>query len=252
MDFSWLQRTEVLFGSEKLEILKNSHVLVVGLGGVGSFAAEYIARAGVGKMTIVDGDTVEFTNRNRQLVALINTEGMHKAEIMADRIRNINKDLDLTVINDFMTEENIQELFKTNKFDYVVDAIDTLTPKVSLIKNTINRGIPLVSSMGAGGKIDPTKIKIAKIEHTYNCYLAQQVRKTMKKWGVRGSFKAIFSSELQVKEKVQRVEGRYKRSYYGTVSYMPSMFGAFISSVVIRDLLGEKYPLHKLKEGETL
>ncbi len=246
MDLSWLQRTEVLFGREKIEKLSQSKVLIVGLGGVGSFAAEYIARAGVGCMTIVDGDTVEFTNRNRQLPALISTEGMAKAEIMADRIINVNKDIDLTVINDYMTELSIQGLLEAQKYDYVVDAIDTISPKISLIKNTLNRGIPLVSSMGAGGKIDPMSIKIAKVENTYNCYLAQQVRKNMKKWGIRGSFKAVFSSELQMKERVQLVEGnKHKRSYYGTISYMPSLFGAYAASVVIRDLVGQKYDLYK-------
>ncbi|HTF80859.1 MAG TPA: tRNA threonylcarbamoyladenosine dehydratase [Cytophagales bacterium] len=246
MDLTWLQRTEVLFGAEKIEKLAKSNVLVVGLGGVGSFAAEYIARAGVGAMAIVDGDTVEFTNRNRQLPALINTEGQYKAEIMADRIRNINKDINLEVINAYMTEEKLQQLFESRKFDYVVDAIDTVSPKMSLIKHSLHRGIPLISSMGAGGKVDPMAIKIALIDSTYNCFLAQQVRKNMKKWGIRGTFKAVFSSELQVKARVQMVEGnKHKRSYYGTVSYMPSLFGAYAASVVIRDLVGEKYSLYK-------
>lgn len=250
MDLSWLQRTEVLFGTEKINKLAQSNVLIVGLGGVGSFAAEYIARSGVGKMTIVDGDTVEFTNRNRQLPALINTEGLYKAEIMADRIRNVNKDIQLTVVNDYMTEEKYQALFEGDRFDYVVDAIDTVSPKISLIKNTLNRGIPLVSSMGAGGKIDPTAIKIAKVEDTYNCFLAQQVRKNCKKWGIKKSFKAVFSSELQKKAGVQLVEGNFhKRSYYGTVSYMPSLFGAYAASVVIRDIIGEKYELTKKPEA---
>lgn len=249
MDLSWLQRTEVLFGSENINKLSQARVLVVGLGGVGSFAAEYIARAGVGHMTIVDGDTVEFTNRNRQLPALINTEGQYKAEIMAGRIRNVNAEIDLQVINAYMTEEKLQELFAENSFDYVVDAIDTVSPKMALIKNALNRGIPLVSSMGAGGKVDPMAIKIAKLEHTYNCFLAQQVRKNVKKWGIRGTFKAVFSSELQVKAKVQMVEGnKHKRSYYGTVSYMPSLFGAYAASVVIRDLIGVKYELFKRKD----
>lgn len=250
MDLSWLQRTEVLFGSEKINKLSQSKVLVIGLGGVGSFAAEYIARAGVGNMTIVDGDTVEFTNRNRQLPALINTEGQYKAEIMADRIRNINAEINLQVLNEYMTEEKLQHLFEENKFDYVVDAIDTVSPKMALIKNALNRGIPLVSSMGAGGKVNPMSIKIAKLEHTYNCFLAQQVRKNMKKWSIRGTFKAVFSSELQVKAKVQMVEGnKHKRSYYGTVSYMPSLFGAYVASVVIRDLIEEKYELYKPKSA---
>ncbi|MFN8438365.1 MAG: tRNA threonylcarbamoyladenosine dehydratase [Cytophagales bacterium] len=245
MDFSWLQRTEALFGSEKIKKISEANVLVVGLGGVGSFAAEFIVRAGVGNLTIVDGDTVEFTNRNRQLPALISTEGQHKAEIMAARLLDINSKLNLTVINDYMTEEKIQSLFAHQTFDYVVDAIDTISPKISLIKNALNRNVPIVSSMGAGGKLDPMQLKISKIENTYNCFLAQQVRKNTKKWGIKKSFLAVFSSELQVKEKVQLVEGNFhKKSYYGTVSYMPSLFGAYAASVVVRELIGEKVQLY--------
>lgn len=233
----WLQRTEVLIGEDKLNQLKASKVLIVGLGGVGSFAAEYIARAGVGHLTIVDGDIVEATNRNRQLPALISTENQYKAEIMASRIRDINPDVTLLVINEYMTEEKLQEILAT-KYDYVVDCIDTLVPKIALIKNTLIRNYKLISSMGAGGKTDPSMIKIADIANTYNCYLAQQLRKGLKKEGVYGKFKAVFSSELAHKSTMQLVEnGRNKKSFYGTISYMPSLFGGFCASVVIRDLI---------------
>ncbi len=233
----WLQRTEVLIGEEKINRLKSAKVLIVGLGGVGSFAAEYIARAGVGHLTIVDGDTVEATNRNRQLPALISTENLFKAEIMATRILDINADVSLNVINEYMTEDRLNTIL-SEKYDYVVDCIDTLVPKIALIKNTLYRRYKLISSMGAGGKTDPSQIKIADISATYNCVLAQQLRKGLKKDGVYGKFKAVFSSELPSKSSMKLVEnGRNKKSFYGTISYMPSLFGGFCASVVIRDLI---------------
>lgn len=234
----WLQRSEALIGKENIEKLSNSHVLVAGLGGIGSFAAEYIARAGVGRMTIIDGDFVEASNRNRQLPALISTEGQSKAQLMAARLRDINADLQLEVFETYLQENIIQEITSQAKYDYAIDAIDTITPKVSLIKNCLLQGIPIVSAMGAGGKLNPEKVHIADIYQTYNCTLAQQVRKTLRKWKVKGNFKAVFSSELPDKTKVQYVEGaRHKKSYLGTISYMPSLFGCFCASVVIRDLI---------------
>jgi tRNA A37 threonylcarbamoyladenosine dehydratase len=234
----WLQRSEALIGKENLEKLQKAHVLIAGLGGIGSFAAEYIARAGIGTMTIVDGDIVEASNRNRQLPALISTEGQSKAQLMAVRLKDINADLKLNVFETYLVETKIQEVLSSAKYDYVIDAIDTITPKVSLIKNCLLQNIPLVSAMGAGGKLDPEKVRIADIYQTYNCTLAQQVRKTLRKWKIKGNFKAVFSAELPDKSKVQYVEGaRHKKSYLGTISYMPSLFGCFCASVVIRDLM---------------
>ncbi len=234
----WLQRSEVLVGSENLEKLKNSHVLVAGLGGIGSFAAEYIARAGVGQMTIIDGDVVEASNRNRQLPALISTEGQSKAQLMAARLKDINADLQLHVFETYLVEDKIQEILSAASYQYAIDAIDTITPKVSMIKNCLQRDLPLVSAMGAGGKLDPEKVRIADIYETYNCTLAQQVRKTLRKWKIKGHFRAVFSTELPDKSKVQYVEGaKHKKSYLGTISYMPSLFGCFCASVVIRDLM---------------
>jgi len=234
----WLQRSEALIGKENLEKLQKAHVLIAGLGGIGSFAAEYIARAGIGTMTIVDGDIVEASNRNRQLPALISTEGQSKAQLMAVRLKDINADLKLNVFETYLVETKIQEVLSSAKYDYVIDAIDTITPKVSLIKNCLLQNIPLVSAMGAGGKLDPEKVRIADIHQTYNCTLAQQVRKTLRKWKIKGNFKAVFSAELPDKSKVQYVEGaRHKKSYLGTISYMPSLFGCFCASVVIRDLM---------------
>lgn len=251
---NWLQRTEVLIGEEGLQRLRQANVLIVGMGGVGSFAAEYIGRAGVGRMTIVDGDTVEGTNRNRQLPALCSTDGQYKTDIMAARLHDINPDLQLTVVSEYMVEERIQALFEHGLFDYVIDAIDTLTPKMSLIKNCKQRGIPVVSSMGAGGKLDPSKLKIADLSKTYNCSLAQQLRKQLRKWGIKKGVKVVFSTELPDKSKVQLVEGsRHKKSYFGTISYMPSLFGCFCASVVIRHIIEPPKAQHsrRQEEGET-
>lgn len=242
----WLQRSEALVGKENLEKLQRSHVLIAGLGGIGSFAAEYIARAGIGKMTIVDGDTVEASNRNRQLPALISTEGQSKAQIMANRLKDINADLQIRVFETYLEEEKIQQIIESDTYHYVIDAIDTITPKVSMIKNCLQRNIPIVSAMGAGGKLCPEKVRIADIYETYNCTLAQQVRKTLRKWKVKGNFKAVFSTELPDKTKVQYVDGaRHKKSFLGTISYMPSLFGCFCASVVIRDLMSEDCHLAK-------
>ncbi|GAB4126010.1 MAG: tRNA threonylcarbamoyladenosine dehydratase [Raineya sp.] len=234
----WLQRSEALVGKENIEKLKNAHIVVAGLGGIGSYAAEYIARAGVGQMTIIDGDIVEASNRNRQLPALISTEGQSKAQLMAARLKDINADLQLNVFETYLEELKIQEILAKATYHYAIDAIDTITPKVSMIKNCLHRQIPIVSAMGAGGKLDPEKVRIADIYETYNCTLAQQVRKTLRKWKVKGNFKVVFSTELPDKSKVQYVEGaRHKKSYLGTISYMPSLFGCFCASVVIRELL---------------
>jgi len=238
---NWLERSELLLGEENIQKLQNSHILIAGLGGVGSFAAEFVVRAGVGELSIIDGDVVEATNRNRQLPALISTEGQSKALLMQERLKDINAELRLHTYQTYLVEEKITQILELASYDYVVDAIDTITPKVSLIKNCLLRQIPLVSAMGAGGKVDPEKIKVASIYETYNCTLAQQVRKTLRKWKVKGDFKAVFSAELPDKTKLAYVENaRHKKSFLGTVSYMPALFGAFAASVVIRDLTNTK------------
>ena len=169
MEDNWLERTELLLGSEKLERLRHKHVLVVGLGGVGAYAAEMIARAGVGRMTIVDGDKVNISNINRQLLATCSQLGRPKAEVMAARLRDINPNIELTVINEFVKDERMEQLLD-NEYDYVVDAIDTISPKVFLILHCLNRNLKIVSSMGAGGKTDPSKIGVADISKTYNWF----------------------------------------------------------------------------------
>lgn len=233
----WLNRTELLLGKEKLDKLKNASVLVVGLGGVGAYAAEQLCRAGIGKMTIVDGDVVEETNRNRQLPALISNTGKPKAEVLANRFRDINPDIQLTVINDFIADEKIIELLKSQTFNYVVDAIDTISPKVFLIYHAVQLGLPVVSSMGAGGKTDPQKVQITDISKSHHCTLAKVLRKRLSKLGINKGVKVVFSSEETDKNAVRPEDGTYKKSVVGTISYMPPVFGCFISSVVIRDLV---------------
>lgn len=234
---NWLERTELLLGGEKLEQLSKANVLVVGLGGVGAYAAEQLCRAGIGKMTIVDGDVVEETNRNRQLPALISTVGRPKAEILAERFTDINPAIRLNIVNDFIRDEKTIELLKSQDFDYVVDAIDTLSPKVFLVYHALQLGLNVVSSMGAGGKMDPSKIEVCDIKKSYNCKLAKMMRKRLSRLGVKKGVKVVFSSEEIDENAVRLEEGQNKKSTVGTISYMPPVFGCFIASAVIRDLV---------------
>jgi tRNA A37 threonylcarbamoyladenosine dehydratase len=226
----------MLIGPEGIHRLNSSDVLVVGLGGVGSWAAEMICRAGVGKMTIVDGDTVHATNRNRQIPALKSTEGRPKAEVMAERLKDINPDLDLTVINEYIRDDRMIGVLDMG-FSYVVDAIDTLSPKLFLLYHSVMKKIPVVSSMGSGGKFDPLNISISDISETNSCPLARILRKRLHRLGVREGITAVYSPEPVDKSKVERVAGeRNKASAVGTMPYMPAAFGIACASVVIRDL----------------
>jgi tRNA A37 threonylcarbamoyladenosine dehydratase len=236
-DTAWLSRTELLIGRQKLEKLMSSHVLVVGLGGVGSFSAEFICRSGIGEMTIVDGDIVDPSNRNRQLPALATTHGQSKAEIMAERLKAINPELKLHVIKNFVKPEAVAEILSVD-YDYVIDAIDSVTPKLTFMKAAYDKGLRIISSMGAGGKVDPTLLKVDDISKSYNCPFAQQVRKMLKKEGIYKGIKVVFSPEETDKNSLMLTDGsNYKKSAYGTVSYMPATFGATAASVVIRDLI---------------
>jgi len=237
MDTSWLSRTQLLIGEDKLAKLTRSHVMVVGMGGVGSYAAEFICRSGIGKMTIIDGDVVDPTNRNRQLPALAVNHGKPKADIMAERLKEINPELELTVIKEFINPEMVEKLLAGNP-DYIIDAIDSITPKITFMKMAYEKKLPMVSSMGAGGKFDPTQLKITDISKTIICPFAQQIRKVLKTHGIYKGIKVVFSPEEPIKESLMMTDGRnYKKSAYGTISYLPATFGAVVSSVAIRDLL---------------
>ena len=236
---NWLERTELLLGQEKLEMLRRANVLVVGVGGVGAYAAEMIVRSGVGRMTIADADKVSESNINRQLVALHSTVGREKCDILRDRLMDINPELQLTVVNRFIKDDETDALLDSDKFDYVVDAIDTLSPKLALIKGSLDRGIPVVSSMGAGAKTDPTKMEICDIARTHHCPLAHMLRKRLHKIGIRTGFKAVFSPEPVREGAMILCEEQNKKSNTGTISYIPAPFGIGCASVVIRGLINE-------------
>ncbi len=238
MSTDWLQRSELLIKNEGIEKLKNANILVVGLGGVGSFAAEFLARAGVGNLTIVDGDTVDITNVNRQLPALHSTVGKNKVEVVAERIFDINPEVHLIPINEFLSPERMDEMLENNKFDYVLDCIDSVSPKLALIKACRRRKIKIVSSMGAGGKMDPSKVMVRDLSKTNNCYLAKQIRKRLKKEGITKGFRCVFSTEIQNEDSLKLTDGsNFKKSFYGTISYMPALFGLNAAAEVINYLV---------------
>ena len=236
---NWLERTKLLLGEEKLNILRNANVLVVGVGGVGAYAAEMIVRSGVGRMTIADADKVSESNINRQLVALHSTVGREKCDILAERLKDINPELQLNIVNRFIKDDETDALLDSDKFDYVVDAIDTLSPKLALIKGALDRGIPLVSSMGAGAKTDPTLMEIKDISKTHHCPLAHMLRKRLHKIGIKRGFWAVFSPEPVREGAMILCEEQNKKSNVGTISYIPALFGIGCASVVVRDLVGE-------------
>ncbi|MBU8883457.1 tRNA threonylcarbamoyladenosine dehydratase [Kaistella sp. DKR-2] len=240
MQKKWLERTELLIKEKGIEKLRNANLLIVGLGGVGSFAAEFLARSGVGKMTIVDGDVVDITNINRQLPALHSTIGKSKVEIVAERILDINPDLELTKINDFLNPESMEEVIDSQKFDYILDCIDSVAPKITLIKTAKRKKIKIVSCMGAGGKVDPAKVMVRDISKTYNCYLAKNVRKRLKKEKINKGIRCVFSNEIQAEESLKMTDGsNYKRSFYGTISFIPAIFGLYAAAEVINYLMKE-------------
>lgn len=237
MSYNWNTRTELLLGADRMELLAHSHVLVVGLGGVGAYAAEQICRAGIGRMTIVDADLVNESNINRQLPALHSTLGMPKAEVVARRLLDINPRLKLTVVNEFLRDERTEEILSSSKYDFVVDAIDSLSPKVFLLYHALSRKIPVVSSMGAGAKIDPAQVQIADISKSSNCALAKAVRKRLRGMGVEKGIPVVFSTEMANPGAIIEIDNEQcKRSTAGTVSYMPAIFGCYLASYVIRNI----------------
>lgn len=254
-------RTELLIGNESLEKLKKAHVMVVGLGGVGAYAAEMLCRAGIGKLTLVDGDIINKSNLNRQLIALSSTQGYNKAKCLGSRLKDINDNVELEIIDEYIIDERIIEILEKDNYDYVVDAIDTLTPKIFLILHSLKLNIPIVSSMGSGGKLDPMQIRIDDISKSYNCNLAHAVRKKLHKYGVYGGFPVVYSSEKVSPEAIKEEVGTNKRSAVGTISYLPPIFGCMCASVAIRKLIGievykevkdNRYYSNKKEKQETV
>lgn len=232
----WTERAELLFKKEGLNKLQNANILVVGLGGVGSFAAEFLVRAGIGKMTIVDGDVVDITNINRQLPALHSTVGQPKITVVGDRLMDINPELKLTRVQEFLSPERAFEIV-SEEFDYVLDCIDSVTPKLNLIIAAKRKRVKIISSMGAGGKMEAAKVKVSCITQATNCMLAKTIRKRLKAVKI-DKLKVVSSSEIQDETSLKMTDGsNYKKSFYGTNSYMPGLFGLHAAETVIRHLL---------------
>lgn len=235
----WQERAALLFKEEGLINLKNANVLVVGVGGVGSFAAEFLARAGVGNLTIVDGDVVDITNINRQLPALHSTVGMTKIDVVGDRLLDINPELNLTKVQEFLSPERAFEIVD-EKYDYVLDCIDSVTPKLNLIIGAKRKRVKIISSMGAGGKMEVAKVKVADITNTVNCMFAKTIRRRLKEHKI-DKLKVVFSSEIQDESSLKMTDGsNYKKSFYGTNSYMPGLFGLYMAETVIRYIVNKE------------
>lgn len=238
MSYHWQERTLLLTGEGGLDSLAGSVVAVVGLGGVGAYAAEMLARAGVGSLILLDSDCVAETNKNRQLLALDSNMGRKKVEVMAERLRDINPEIELTLIGDYLTEANVEALLAPRRPDFLVDAIDTLSPKLALIRYCVDSGIPLVSSMGSGAKYDATKVRIADLSKSFNCPLAFIVRKKLRKMGIEKGFPVVFSEELPDNDAIVETSGETnKKSQVGTISYLPAVFGCMCAQVAIRHII---------------
>lgn len=238
MSYHWQERTLLLTGEDGLDSLAGSVVAVVGLGGVGAYAAEMLARAGVGSLILLDSDCVAETNKNRQLLALDSNMGRKKVEVMAERLRDINPEIELTLIGDYLTEANVEALLAPRRPDFLVDAIDTLSPKLALIRYCVDSGIPLVSSMGSGAKYDATKVRIADLSKSFNCPLAFIVRKKLRKMGIEKGFPVVFSEELPDNDAIVETSGETnKKSQVGTISYLPAVFGCMCAQVAIRHII---------------
>lgn len=237
MENNWLARTELLLGSEKIKKLEYKNILVVGLGGVGAYAAEMLARAGIGKMTIIDGDSINLSNINRQLLATHSHLNQKKTKLMAERLKDINPKIKVITIDKFIESEAMTKILD-KEFDYVVDAIDTFSPKLYLIYHSLQKKLKIVSSMGAAGRLDPSKVQLANLEKSYNCKLARIIRKKLRYLGINGGFPVVFSTELVNPEAVIEVENEQnKKSNVGSISYIPALFGIFCAAKVINDLL---------------
>lgn len=236
---AWDQRTRMLWGEERYSQIRQSHVLVVGIGGVGGAALQALARAGVGRLSWVDSDIVDITNINRQMVASLSSVGQYKASVMQELLREINPDAEMHPIQMYIDETNISTLFDGAHYDFVIDAIDTLTPKCVLIQQTLERNIPLISAMGAGAKDDPFSFRIAPIRKTHHCGLAKAVRTKLREMQCHQSFDCLFSEQPPIASAVYPIasgEGG-KRSLVGTVSYMPQMAGLHLAAYVLQHLL---------------
>ena len=235
---SWNERVELLVEKKNMEKIKKAHILVVGLGGVGSFAAESLCRMGIGNLTIADSDLVSESNRNRQIISLSSTTGKKKTEVLKDRLMDINPEVKIIAIDLFLIDEKITTLLDGAKFDYVIDAIDTLTPKTQLLEQCVKKNIKVVSSMGSGAKFDPSKIELKDISKTHKCPLARKIRNNLHKLGIYKGIQCVFSAEEYLNYKFVKTDGASnQKSIIGSTSYIPPMFGGFCVSAVIKEIL---------------
>ncbi|MEG1642767.1 MAG: tRNA threonylcarbamoyladenosine dehydratase [Bacteroidales bacterium] len=234
----WLSRTELIIKTEGIKKLSESHVLVMGLGGVGAYAAELVARAGIGEMTIIDGDTITPTNINRQLPATTSTLKKHKTDVMEIRITDINPEIKLHSVSRYIEYSEMEKLIHCGNYDFVIDAIDTLAPKINLITACKENNTDVISSMGAGGRIDPSAVKYADISKTEHCALARAVRRGLRDKGIKSGIMTVFSEEDVSSEYIIPTEEKNKRTTVGTISYLPAIFGCYLASYTIRKLIG--------------
>jgi tRNA A37 threonylcarbamoyladenosine dehydratase len=230
-------RTALLLGDEAISRLTAARVLVAGIGGVGSFAVEALARAGVGSLTLVDSDTVHPSNINRQLHALTTTVGQPKVGVMAERLLQINPGLQVTPLQELITPDNVSSLLEPG-YDLVLDAIDSFSAKLALLQSCVERRIPVISSMGAAGKLDPTRVQIADIAESQGCRLARKLRKELRRGGISSGVTVIYSDEPCCLERLGEPEAEGDRRPLGTISYLPATFGLFMASAAIKRLLG--------------
>jgi tRNA A37 threonylcarbamoyladenosine dehydratase len=241
---NWKSRTELLIGEDQLNILQNAHVLIAGIGGVGGYVAEQLCRAGVGTLTIVDSDIINPSNRNRQIIALHSTEGKKKVEILAERLIDINPGIRVYIKDIFLNENNIPGLLH-DRYDFIADCIDTLTPKVALLSEGIRKDFKVISSMGSGGKMDPTQVEVCDIEESHHCKFATLIRKYLHRKNIRGAIQVVFSPEKVSKEALIITDGTgNKRSVVGTISYMPAVFGCFMAAEIVNGLLSASVENH--------
>lgn len=234
---NWCERTELLLGAERLEELQRAHVLIVGLGGVGGIATEMLVRSGIGHLTIVDADIVQPSNINRQIVATHSAIGKTKASVLATRLMDINPNVHIEVVEEFLQDDNMVALLDQHRYDFVIDAIDSLSPKVHLIRLSKERGLSIISSMGAGAKRDISSVRTDDLSRSYNCNLARAIRKRLRKLGIIRGLPVVYSTELPQEDAIIEVSGeRCKKSTAGTVSYMPAVFGLHLAAYVLEHI----------------
>lgn len=244
MTEKFYSRTEILLGQETLTYLTNHHILIAGLGGVGSFVAEALGRIGIARLTLLDHDKVASSNLNRQLVALHSTLGQPKAEVMAARLRDINPPIALTVVTEFLQKEQADEFVRTGHFDFVVDCIDTIACKAALVAACLQQDVPVASSLGAGNRLDVTQVKVTTLNQTKGCALARELRAMLRHLGMRTNYPVVYSPEiprppLPHQPVTDGPPGR-PRAVNGTIAYLPALFGMMLAGVVVQRLLARQ------------